>query len=150
MSTFKWANSPSTSGLGAALNSTELNSLANNGFSAVSAAFDNTSNLNQWFWFEVILASLNPTAGAYVNIYAVPSLDLTNYADAPSSTNPGNHLLVATLSITTGSAAKRQATVEAVKLPPGKWKFVVKNGCGVAFASSGNSINIYSSNDSVA
>jgi hypothetical protein len=147
MATVKWAGSPTSRSTQL---TTELNSLANNAFSAVGPAFDNTSNLDQWFGFDLVLASLNPTAGAYVNIYAVPSWDGTNYADAPSSTNPGNHVLVATLSITTGSAAKRQMSLYPVQLPPGKMKFVIKNGCGVAFGASSNTLTLYSMNESVA
>lgn len=146
MATVKWSGSPTSRGT---VLTTELNSLGNGAFCSVGSAYDNTSNLDEWFWFDLVLASLNPTAGAYVNIYAVPSLDGTNYADAPSSTNPGNHMLVATLSITTGSAAKRQMSLFPFLLPPGKWKFVIKNGTGVSFGASSNTLTLYSANESV-
>lgn len=148
MATVKWAAAPTSRGT---VLTTELNSLANNGFCSVGSGFDNTTNLDQWFLFELVLASLTPTAGAYINIYAVPAHDGgTNFADAPSSTNPGNHMLVCTLSITTGSGAKRQLSLFPVQLPPGDWKFVIKNGTGVSLAASGNTLTLYSINESVA
>lgn len=147
MATVKWAASPTSRGT---VLTTELNALANNGFTAVGPAFDNTTNLDEWFLFDLVLASLTPTAGAYINIYAVPTLDNSTYADPPSSTNPGGHLLVATLQITTGAAAKRQMSLYPVQLPGNKWKFVIKNGTGVALGATLNTLTLYSIDESVA
>lgn len=136
---FKWTGW--NSGPGTVL-TTELNSLANGGFSAVGSAYDNTTNLDQWAACEINLASLNPTTGAYLQLFLVQSLGGTNYEDPPSSTNPGYHMSVAVVSLTTGSATKRAAT-PMFRIPPGKWKFVLLNKSNVALAASGNTVNLY-------
>lgn len=127
---------------------TELNSLGNGAYSAAGGAYDNTSALDQFMALEVNLASLNPTAGAYLQIFMVQSLGGTNYEDAPSSTNPGLHMLVATLNVTTGSATKR-ITTPTFRIPPGKFKFVLLNGTGVSLGASGNTVTPYTADDEV-
>jgi hypothetical protein len=145
--TFKWAGtwtdrSASTGGTV----STELNSLANGGFSAVSGIYDNTSNLDAWGCIQFDLASLAAAAGAYLQIFIVQALDGTNYEDAPSSTNPGSANLVGWVSLLVSTSVKRAAT-EPFRLPPGKWKWVVKNAAGVALAASGNTAKLFTANE---
>src|SRR5262245_19758044 len=70
----KW-NTPSSI---ASQLTTELNSLGNNTMSAASATYDNSTNLNIYVDIEVNLASLSPTAGAYVAIYVLCAPDGTN------------------------------------------------------------------------
>lgn len=141
-----WQSSPTSRSTGL---TTELNSLANGSASAVGSAFDNTTNSDQYAAADIVLASLNPTAGAYLALFLVQSLDGTNYEDpATTSTNPGYHQLVATVSVTTGSAAKRIMT-PVFRIPPGKWKLVLKNATGVALAASGNTVTLYTDNDEV-
>jgi hypothetical protein len=140
--TFKWAAWASRStGL-----TTELNSLANGAYSAAGSAFDNTTNLDEWAAAEIALASLNPTAGAYLQLFLVQSLDGTNYEDAASSTNPGYHQSIAVVSLTTGAAAKKIDTAP-FRIPPGKFKLVLLNKAGVALAASGNTVTLYTANE---
>ena len=127
---------------------TELNSLGDGAFSGVGSAVDNTSNLDQFGALDIVLASLNPTAGAFLQLFMVQSLDGTNYEDAPSSTNPGLHMLVATVNVTTGSAAKRIMT-PTFRIPPGKFKFVLYNDCNVSLGASSNTVTLYTSNDEI-
>jgi hypothetical protein len=148
MATVKWSAAPASRGT---VLTTELNALANAAYSAAGPAYDNTSNLDQWFWFDFTAGgTATPTAGANLQIFAVPSLDGTNYADAASSTQVGFHQLVATISIKTGAGTKRDMTLYPVQLPPGKFKFVLKNGTGVALAATGNTLTLYSANEQVA
>lgn len=140
--TFKWTGWTSRStGL-----TTELNTLANGAYSAVGTAFDNTSNLDQWAAAEIALASLNPTTGAYLQLFLVQSLDGTNYDDAPSSTNPGYHQSVAAVSVATGSAVKKIDT-PMFRIPPGKFKLVLLNKTNVSFAASGNTVTLYTTDE---
>jgi hypothetical protein len=127
---------------------TELNSLANGGYSAAGTEIDNSANLDQWGSFEINLASLNPTTGAYLQLFIVTAPDGTNYEDNPSSTNPGSHASVAIVSIATGSATKRVMT-PWFRLPPTKFKVVLLNGAGVAFAASGSTVELFTNNDEV-
>lgn len=125
---------------------TELNSLGNGSYSAVGPAYDNTTNKDQYAALQIDLASLNPTAGAYLQLFLVASPGGTNYEDAPASTNPGYHMAIDAMSVTTGSATKRIVS-PLFKIPPGKWKFVLLNKTAVALAASGNTVALYTTDD---
>lgn len=140
--TFKWTGWTSQ---GTVL-TTELNSLANGGYSAVGPAYDNTVNLDSWAACEINLASLAAASGAYLQLFLVQSLGGTNFEDAPSSTNPGQHMSVAVVSLLVSTSVKRAST-PPFRIPPGKWKFVLKNQSGVAFAASANTVNLYTTNE---
>jgi hypothetical protein len=144
--TFKWTAWTDRSASTGGTVSTELNSLANNAFSAVSGIYDNSTNLDEWAAFVLDLASLTPAAGAYVQFFLTDSLDGTNFEDAASSTNPGAHQLVATVSLTT-AVGTRRANTPPFRLPPGKMKWVLKNSSGVAFAASGNTAKLFTANE---
>lgn len=145
--TVKWASTVASRGN---VLSTELNSLANAAFTAAGTAYDNTSNLDEWFWFEFVGGgSITPTAGAYIAIYAVNSLDATNYDDAPSANDVGFHALMATIALQTTAHTVRALTLTPVQLPPTKIKFVVKNGSGVTLTATGNVLKLYSANEAV-
>lgn len=144
--TFKWTAWTDRSASTGGTVSTELNSLANGAFSAVSGIYDNTTNLDEWGAFLINLASLLPTTGAYIQIFLDDSLDGTNFEDAPSATNPGAHQLVATVSLNVTTSAKVAITAP-FRLPPGKMKWVFKNSAGVAFAASGNTGKLFTCNE---
>lgn len=125
---------------------TELNSLANAGYSAFGTAYDNTSGLYIAFALDITLASLNPTTGAYLQAFMGQSLDGTTYEDAPSATNPGTHMALPPVSLTTGSAAKRVMTKPFIA-PWGKVKFALQNGSGAALAAASNTVKLYGGYD---
>jgi hypothetical protein len=127
---------------------TELNSLANGAFSAVGPAYDNTANLDEYGYVDITLASLLPTTGGNIQIYLAVSIDGTTYEDAPSSTNPGAHQLVAVVSVNVTTSAKRVSS-KRFEIPPLKFKFVVKNQSGVALAASGNTVALTTDNEQV-
>jgi hypothetical protein len=148
MATVKWGAAPTSRGT---VLSTQMDSLANAGFSALGSAYDNSSNLDRWGWIELSLGSLTPTAGACIYVYLAPSLDGgTDYDDGPASTNPASHLLVAVLQLKTGAAAKKVVSLTPFSLPPGLFKFAIKNQAGVALASGSNTMVLYTSNEAVA
>jgi len=141
-----WQTSPTSRGNA---NTTSLNSLANAAYSTVESAFDNTANSDQFACFEFICTStVTVGAAAYVQIYLVQSVDGTNYEDAPSSSNPGTHMLYATINLNNSTALKR-AISPWVRIPPGKFKTVVYNAAGVALPATGNSVIVYTDNDEV-
>lgn len=140
-----WSGSPTSRGN---VLTTELNALANGAYSAVGTAFDNTSNKDQYAWAEINLASLNPTAGAYLQLFLTLAVGGTNYEDPPSATNPGYQMSVGIVAITTGAATKR-VTIPTFRLPPSLGKFVLLNGSGVALGATLNTVTIYTSNDQV-
>lgn len=140
--TFKWI---AETDRGTVL-TTELNALANGGFSAVGPAYDNTSNLDEWGAVDIVLASLAATAGAYLQIFLVVSLDGTTYEDPPSANQPGSHQLVATVSLLVSTSAKRVMS-PWFRLPPNKFKFVLKNAAGVALGATLNTVTLKTTNE---
>ena len=128
---------------------TELNTLTNGSYTAVGTEINNTVNSDQYGACDIVLASLDPSAGAYLGLYLVQTLDGTNYEDpAKTTSNPAAHQLVATVAVDDVSSAKRIMT-PWFRLPPGKFKFVVQNATGVSLASSSNTVTLYTANDEV-
>ena len=128
---------------------TELNSLADGAFSGVGSEYNNSTAFHRFGWLDISLASLNPTTGAYLQVFMIATLDGTNYPDAPSSTNPGlQYLVTPLLNVATGSAAKR-IVIPPFLLPPAKIKFVLYNKCNVALASSGNTVTLYTADEEI-
>jgi hypothetical protein len=128
--------------------STELNSLANGSYTVASAAYDNTpggtNNYTGAIFQMAVTFGSNATANTTVDLWGVPALDGTNYADAPSATNPAPDCYI-------GSFVCRAATAHLmtigsmqnpVRLPPNLVKFYAKNGAGVAFPASGSTIKM--------
>lgn len=139
---FKWVASSSR---GNQL-TTELNALANGAFSAVGPAYDNTTNLDEWGACDITLASLAVATGGYLQIFLAVSLDGTTYEDAPSATHPGSHNLVATVALNVSTSAKRTMS-PYFRLPPNKFKFVLKNASGVALGATLNTVALWTANE---
>jgi hypothetical protein len=133
-STFKWATPEAI----ATYFTTELNSLANAAFVSAGAAIDNETALYEYIAFELVLAALSPTAGAYVDVWIDPTMDGTNYSDAAKPLQTSS-LLCAFQLDTTASTAQR-VILPAVPIPPYKFKLQLRNGAGVALAASGNTL----------
>jgi hypothetical protein len=140
--TFKWAAGTSR---GNQL-TTELNALANGAFSAVGPAYDNTGNLDEYAYCDITLASLTPATGGYIQLFLAVSVDGTTYEDAPSSTNPGSHQLVATVSLRASVGTCRIST-KRFEIPPLKFKFVLKNASGVALGATLNTVAMTTCNE---
>lgn len=115
---------------------TELNSLANAGLSAASAAIDNEAGLYLYMELELVLASLTPTGVPYCSVYLVKQIDGTNYED---NTVSATHQVVAVFPMSTAVAAKR-IIVSNILIPPCPFKLIVQNNCGPALAASGNTL----------
>lgn len=148
MATVKWAGAPTSRGT---VLTTQLNTLANAAFSAAGPAYDNTANLDEWFWFEFLTGgAITPTAGANVQIFCVLSPGGTNYGDAPSANNAGFEALVCTLPLTTAAGTQRAVSLKPIQLPPCLMKFVLKNNAGVALSATGNTLTLYSADEAVA
>lgn len=138
-----------TTATGATALSTELNSLANAAYSTVGSAQTNIVALDQFACVEFICTStVTVGASAYVQVFLVQSADGTNYEDAPASTNPGFHMLVATIGLNNTTALKR-AISPWFRLPPCNFKLVLYNAAGVALPATGNSVVVYRNNDEV-
>jgi hypothetical protein len=122
---------------------TELNALANGSASVLSAEIDNSTNKYLYADMELNLASLTPTAGGFLSLYLVASVDGTNYPLWDAGASPGtanNNYLVGTFS-TKAAAAAQRLVMRDIELPPGKYKFGIYNGAGVALAASSNTLS---------
>jgi hypothetical protein len=152
MATVKWGASPTSRGT---VLTTELGNgagLADATFSAAGPAYDNTANLDRWGWLEFVTgAAITPAAGGTILIYMVHSPGGTNYSDVPTANNPGTHTLVAMFPLTSGASATQRAIhTVPFAMPPGKVKFILKNQAGVSLANTGNTVTLYTANESVA
>lgn len=133
MTTAQWA-APSSA---QTMITTEANSLATAGTTALGTAWDNTSTRYVQCAGEVYLASLTPASGGYVQVYLVPAPDGTNYGDAGVNSN-----LVATIYPSTSASAKR-LMFENVPMGPFLYKVALKNVTGVTLAASGNTVKLW-------
>lgn len=140
--TFKWlAFTSRGTGL-----TTELNALGIGAYSAVGTALDNTTNLDEWGYCDIVLASLLPTAGADLQLFLHPSPDGTTYEDAASTTNPALHAALPVVMLNVSTSAKRVQT-PLFRIPPQKFKLVLLNGSGVALNATGNTVTVYTGNE---
>ena len=122
---------------------TELNSLANNTISAVSAAIDNSTNLDIYADFELVLASLSPTAGAHIDVYIALALDGTNYpADAAATMRLQTTQLLFSLGIGTTASTAQRLDIRQVVIPPGTFKIYLDNQAGVSFGATLNTLKM--------
>jgi len=135
----KW-NTPSSV---ASVLTTELNSLGSGSMSAASGAINNDTNLDIYVDLELVLASLSPTAGAFVAIYIAEAIDGTNYP-APSAADQRlqTNALLCTFALSTTAATAQRLVARNVVIPPGKFKIYLDNQAGVAFGASGNTLKM--------
>lgn len=133
----KW--SLSGFGLTTVLN-TGLNALANGAMSAASANYANQTNLDLYVDIEVFLDTLSPTAGAYVAIYVLESVDGTNFpAQSTADLLLTSTQLLVTIPVGTTPTTTQRVTARNILLPPALIQFKLYNGTGVALASTNNS-----------
>lgn len=146
MATEKWiAGSGQGLTWSSALNSTELNSLANTDAVLIATQIDNSSALDIFADVCFILGSVTSTGSPVIGIYLYPLLeDGSTYGDG-RGTGSGS-AFIPPAAYWCGNAALPAGTqaltgiVSRIILPPAKFKFLLYNSAGVALASSGNSV----------
>jgi hypothetical protein len=122
--------------------STDLDSLPNND-TFVGAKIDNVADgeNEMYIALELLVAAQGSarSAGGYVAVYLLPSVDDTNfgYGDDAYLTDPGN--LLCTFALDAATTA-RYVTRANLPIPPVDFKLQVQNKTGQAFASSGNTL----------
>jgi hypothetical protein len=132
--TFKW-NAPEAI---ATYYTTELNSLANATFVAVGAEIANETGLYPYITFELVLASLSPTAGAFVDVWIDYQPDGTNYSDAAKPLQTSS--LLCTIPLDTTASTAQRINSQICGIMPMDFKLQIRNMAGVAFGASGNSL----------
>ena len=130
---------------------TEMNGLTDGTYvlQSVASAIANQTNLDQYGMFELNLASLDPDAGGYVEVYGVRSMDGgSTYEDTPGTNNPATHLLLAVIPLDATSSVKK-AFSKPFWFDPNATKFCVRNMAGVDFGATGNTLKLWTNNDEV-
>lgn len=132
--TFKWA-APEAA---ASALTTELNGLADATFCTASSVIDNATDLYEFIAIELVLASLSPAAGAYVDIWIDYSLDGTNYADAAKSLQLS--ALLCAFQLDTAVTTAQRLAIGGLRIEPMKFKLQARNKAGVSLNGSGNTV----------
>ena len=123
--------------------STGLNSLANNTMSAGSSTYANQTNLDLYADIEVVLASLSPTAGAFVSIYVLEAVDGTNFpAQSDADLRLTTSQLLVSIPVGTTAATAQRVTARNILLPPAAIQFKLDNQTGVALNAAGNTVKV--------
>lgn len=127
-----WDSSPAIT----AYLTTELDALAN-AAQVIGTAIDNSANLNMYMDVQVYVAVQGGarSAGAYIAVYLVTSVDGTNYGYGDASTDPPANSLVCALAIDAAVTA-RYLTSKPFLIPPGKMMLVFENNTGQAFKAT--------------
>ena len=116
---------------------TELNALAN-AANKLGAAIDNATAKNMYLSLQLFVNTQAGarSAGAYVAIYLLPSIDATNYTYGDDSTDPPANRLLATLPLDAAVTARYQSEVNLL-IPPYQFKLLLENDTGQTFAATG-------------
>ena len=122
---------------------TEMNSLANEGFTALGAEQNNSSTKYMMCDIEVYIdpsTAAGTTGDEAVEIYLIPSADDANYPTWTSGTSDAqenNQYYVGSVTIKQGATTDK-AVLRNVALPNGKFKWACRNRCNDSLAASGN------------
>lgn len=121
-----------------------LASLASNTYSGLSDEIDNSTTKYTHVDLYLELGSAAYTgAGSGIEIYLVPSVDGTNYptwTGGVSTDETENTPHFVGFMATTASTAAQKTVLRGVELPPGKYKWAIRNRGGVGLNASGNAL----------
>lgn len=117
-------------------------SLTDNEWTNLSDAIDNSSTKYLFADLRIELGSAAFTGtDSVIEIYLVPSIDDTNYADwvgnVTTDEQENNQHFIGSVT-TSGTTAAQELALRNIALPPGKFKFGIRNRGGVTLAASGN------------
>jgi hypothetical protein len=120
---------------------TELNALASGTGKAISAAVDNSANLDLFDDLQLsVTFAVAPTVGSVVEVYVLPSIDGgTDYADGSTSILPQSGLYVGGFAVRAVTTAQKMV-LRGVALPPGQFKYFVQNTTNQAFPATGSTL----------
>lgn len=113
---------------------TALDSLSDGSSTTASSAVDNTTALNLFADFSLMLGSINPSGAPYLECRM---LELAGDGSTYDNNTAGS--FVGSFVVTTGSSAK-VATLKRVLITLGQFKIIVVNRTGVSLASSANAL----------
>ena len=144
---FLWSNAGSYLAGPTTILSTQLNSLAAssaNVLSSAGSAFQNTSGYIYCDVEFVAGGTYTPTAGAFLELWLLRSLDGgSNYEDGSSTVAPGRPA-DAFISVRAGTTITPRSGFPGLILPPSFYQAIVRNQTGATLPASGNIIRISS------
>lgn len=126
---------------------TTLNSLADDTTDLGTTVIDNQTTRHTFMDLELMLASLNLSAQAdpAVVVYIIESIDggtdydtASDAVSADASCPPADKILTI-IGVRPGTGAEAKVAVKSmIPIPPSKFKLMVRNKTGVAFAAATN------------
>jgi hypothetical protein len=120
--------------------STALDALGSSSGKAVSAAIDNSTDLDLFADLELAVDFVSaPTAGTVIELYLLPSIDGTVYPDGSASVLPQSSLYVGGFAVRAVTTAQVMV-IRGVNLPPGVYKYLVQNTTNQAFPATGSTL----------
>lgn len=128
---------------------TQLNSLADQAYSAAGSEYDNTVDLWQYGWLRLSVTFASaPTTAAWAELYLHTALDGTNYPTLDTDNDPRAGQGVAFIDLIDTTSAQRRDS-QMIRLPPCKFKFSLRNVSGQTFPASGSTVTLYAAADEV-
>jgi hypothetical protein len=123
----------------------QLNSLADNEYTDWSDEIDNSTNLYYEVDVRAVIASAAFTtpADCGMELYVIPTVDGTNYPTWTGNTTTDqvhNSAFFVGYIPFTGTTAAQAGALQNIELPPGKYRWAVRNRGNVALAGSGNTL----------
>jgi hypothetical protein len=104
----------------------------------VGAAITNETGLYPYIAFELLLASLSPTAGAFVDIWIDYRPDGTNYSDPAKPLQTSS--LLCTIPLDTTASTAQRINSQICTIMPMDFKLQLRNMAGVALNAAGNTL----------
>jgi hypothetical protein len=122
---------------------TAIDSVTTGTMTFSSATYANQTNLDLYVDVEVTLNTLSPTAGAYVALYALESVDGTNFpAQSGADMRLTSTQLMCVIPIGTTASTAQRVVARNILLPPAVLKFAFDNQTGATTNASGNTVKI--------
>ena len=126
---------------------TVLDSITDNTWAALTAEITNVSDLYLQADLELVLGSASyiTPSDCGIEVYAIPTVDGTNYPTWTSGTTadkPENNGFFVGYFTLTGTTAAQRAVIRDIELPSGKFKFGFRNRGNVTLPASGNTVKM--------
>ncbi len=119
--------------------STELNALAN-AARVVGAAIDNRTTRYKYMMLEhYVGAQTARSAGAYVSVYLLASVDATNYPYGATNRQPSPDNLVKCFALDAAVTAS-YSIAPCILIPPLLFILIIENNTGQAYTATGNTV----------
>jgi hypothetical protein len=101
--------------------------------STTTAIANGTSGLYPYAAFEFNTTSLSAATGGYADLWLLPTMDGTNFADTAKFTQT-NHL-IGTFPLSTEATAAQRTIIDLITIPPLDFNVTLRNKAGASLTS---------------